>query len=443
VIELYHHLIGARKFDEALNLFWNRLENPLYYQLSDYPLHAELLKALFLNGEDKPPRLKTEADQGWTLNSLANSYALSGQPTKASPLSLMGNTLAERNHSKKNLAIGLGTVASVVQREIGRLSGAGGHLRKRISLCQEIKSEFNEAIGHRELGRVLAYQGRFRHAEEELAKAFELAEERNPQNQGLTTAYRSLASLLQARLADRASESGSLVHLEEAHHALELAEKTVKARYPFPRDFVQAYWLLGQALTQCRRQTAKIREPVDVHMYDEHFQHVTESVKVQEGSELQAAERCLTEALRRCRNVNLVEMEADILLAWARLEWAKGRAGAIESLEETLKEAQEIAERAGYRLRMADIHLFCGEVLVELGGGSLLGLGARDHLAKAKEYAKDVSTFDDLYQSPDPHFYDGIPEYEMLKRGMSDQERIENGYYVAWQIADRLEKRLK
>jgi hypothetical protein len=92
---------------------------------------------------------------------------------------------------------------------------------------------------------------------------------------------------------------------------------------------------------------------------------------------------------------------------------------------------------------MADIHLFCGEVLVEMREGRLLGLGARDHLAQAKEYAKDVSTFDDLYQSPDPHFYDGIPEYEMLKRGMSDQERIENGYYVAWQIADALEKRLR
>ncbi len=186
-----------------------------------------------------------------------------------------------------------------------------------------------------------------------------------------------------------------------------------------------------------------MKKPVDVHLYDEHFQQVTESVKVQEGNELQAAERCLTEALRRCRSINLVEIEADVLLAGVRLERAKGRAHARESLEETLKEAMEIAERAAYRLQMADIHLFCGEVLVELGDGRLLGLGAWEHLTEAKEYAKDVSTFDDLYQSPDAHFYDGIAEYEMLKRGMTEQERIENGYYVAWQIADRLEKRLK
>ena len=30
----------------------------------------------------------------------------------------------------------------------------------------------------------------------------------------------------------------------------------------------------------------------------------------------------------------------------------------------------------------------------------------------------------------------------MLKQGLSDQQRIEHGYLVAWQIADTLEKRL-
>jgi tetratricopeptide (TPR) repeat protein len=443
VIELYHHLIGAGKFDQAWSLFRDRLAYPVYFQLSGYTLQSELLKALFPDGEDKPPRLKGEAEQAWTLSSLANSYALSGQPTKAVPLYLMHNRLQEKNNGRQNLAIGLAAVAAAAQPGIGRLSGASGHLRKSISLCQEIKDKLDEAIGHQELGRVLAYQGGFRSTEEELTKAFDLAGEGQSQIQGLAAAYRSLASLLQARSADHARESGSLVHLEEAHHALGFAEKTVKARYPYPRDFVQAYRLLGEALVQCRGRNISIDKPVNIRLYDEHFQQVTESVEVREGSELQAAERCLTEALRRCRSVNLIEMEADVLLAWARLEWAKGRTGARELLEEMLKEAQEIAERAGYRLQMVDIHLFCGEVLVELREGLLLGLGAREHLAKAKEYALDVSTFDDLYQSPDPHFYDGIPEYEMLKRGMTDQERIENGYYVAWQIADRLEKRLK
>ena len=72
----------------------------------------------------------------------------------------------------------------------------------------------------------------------------------------------------------------------------------------------------------------------------------------------------------------------------------------------------------------------------------MVGSDAREHIGKAREYAKDVSEFGDLFKSKDPYFYDGIEGYEMLKRGMTDDERIENGYYVAWQIADGLEERV-
>jgi hypothetical protein len=71
-----------------------------------------------------------------------------------------------------------------------------------------------------------------------------------------------------------------------------------------------------------------------------------------------------------------------------------------------------------------------------------LGLSIDEHLQKAKEYAMDVSEYAHLYQSSDPHFYDGIPEAAMLKRGMTEQKRIDNGYWVAYQIALALEQRL-
>jgi hypothetical protein len=95
----------------------------------------------------------------------------------------------------------------------------------------------------------------------------------------------------------------------------------------------------------------------------------------------------------------------------------------------------------GYRLKLADLHLFCGQVLLELKEKTtLLGLNAYDHLQKTKDYALDVSEFSHLYQSPDTDFYKGIPEYQMLKRGMTQEERIHNGYYVAYKIAETLEK---
>ncbi|MDZ7319846.1 MAG: hypothetical protein ONB11_11855, partial [candidate division KSB1 bacterium] len=220
------------------------------------------------------------------------------------------------------------------------------------------------------------------------------------------------------------------------------------------------YWLLGESLVQLKNQNVTIKTPSEIHFYDEPFQRVKETATVQAGNELAVAERCLTEALRRCRQVNLVESEADILLAWARLKWVIGKSGnrvigelgnkgigelgneVIGEVEGHLNEAREIAERAGYRLQLADIHLLSAELLLETGGEKLLGLTAQEHLQLAKEYAKDVSTIEHLYQSKDKHFYDGIPEYELLKRGMTEQERIENGYYVAYLIAEALEQKL-
>ena len=77
-IELYWHTVGASGFDAAFELFCDRLAQPLYYRFGAYERIIELLGALFPEGEDRPPRLAKESDQGWTLNELANSYALAG-----------------------------------------------------------------------------------------------------------------------------------------------------------------------------------------------------------------------------------------------------------------------------------------------------------------------------------------------------------------------------
>jgi len=173
-IELYHHTVRAGRYDEARTLFRDRLEYPTYFQLGAYQLRIELLRALFPDGDPSTssgqalPRLKKESDQAWTLNSLANSYALAGQPRRAVPLFLQQNDLQEKAGNKQNLAIGLGNVAQF-QLVIGEVKAAEENLRRSIALCREIEDEFREAIGHQELGRVLAYRGQFAEAERELA----------------------------------------------------------------------------------------------------------------------------------------------------------------------------------------------------------------------------------------------------------------------------------
>jgi hypothetical protein len=152
VIELYHHLVKAGKYDEARELFRDRISKPAYYQLSAYRLSIELLRELFPDGEEQLPRLEKEAAQAWTLNTLANIYALSGQPVRAVPLYLLQNKLREKNDDKKNLAIGLGAIASVSQIPLCHFSAAAAHLCKSIALCREIEDEFEGASGHANLG---------------------------------------------------------------------------------------------------------------------------------------------------------------------------------------------------------------------------------------------------------------------------------------------------
>jgi len=316
VIELYHHTVRSGQLDEARTLFRDRLATPLYYQLGAYQLIIDLLRALFSDGEDRPPRLKGERDQGWTLNALANSYSLSGQPRRAVPLFEQSNAIDEKRGDKRNLAVSLGNVAFMAQLPIGELRAAEANLRRSIALCQEIKDEFHEAIGHQELGRVLAYRGAYAESETELAKALRIFEQQEQlQLQGIVWAYCALRDLLRLRSADaqgnlkhrgtesteksQRSELGASVVpnlLAAARRALVLADETARTRFPLERDYVRAHWLLST-----------------VHRV---------------AGQVDEAERHLHEALERCRRINMVDHEANILIdlrgsAPPRVRWTK------------------------------------------------------------------------------------------------------------------------
>jgi len=351
VIELYHHTVRAGQYDEARTLFHDRISSAVYFQFGAYQLQTELLRALFPDGEDRPPRLKDESDQAWTLNSLANSYSLNGQPRRAVPLFEQHNAISEKAGDKKNLATGLGNVATQ-QMIIGALKAAEANLRHRIDLCREIEDEFREAIGHQELGRLLAYRGVWEESASELAAGRSKFEKRkNVQGQGVNWAYRALRALLISRdKTSEVSETSEVFNaaLSAARRALELADETALTSYPGERDYVQAYWLLGAA-----------------HRLN---------------GDLAEAERHLSEALTRCRNINLVEFEADILLDLARL-----RADQNER-EEALRLAEEallIAERSDYVLQGAGVHLFLAQTALKDGDRAT----AVEHAKEARRLA--------------------------------------------------------
>ena len=125
VIELYHHTVRAGQFDEAQHLYRDRLSNPLYYQLGAYHLIIDLMRALFPDGEGRPPRLKVQTAQSWTLNELASAYSRGGQPRRAVPLLEQAIAIREKQGEKgrRSVAIGLGNLAEA-QMKIGALRAA-------------------------------------------------------------------------------------------------------------------------------------------------------------------------------------------------------------------------------------------------------------------------------------------------------------------------------
>ncbi|MEM6449230.1 MAG: TIR domain-containing protein [Cyanobacteria bacterium P01_D01_bin.105] len=353
-IELYHHIVRAGQYDRACDLFHNRLDQATYYQLGAYQLQIELLRALFPQGEAHPPQLSSEGDQAWTLNSLANSYSLSGKPAKAIPLFEQGIAITEKTDDKRNLTIELGNLAHMAQVHIGALQAAEANLTRSIALCQELEDKFLEAVGHKELGRVRAYRGDWAGATAALDRALELNEKDNViQGQAITWAYRALQALLAVRNIENAetgqNEQAQIeAALAAGRRSLELADEDARTDYPVPRDYVRAHWLLGTAL------------------------------RLQPN--LPDSEHHLTTALHHCRAINMVDHEADILLDLARLRRDQGNAAEAHRLAQ---EALIITNRSGYVLQGADINLFLAEQALVEGDEAK----ARAYASTARELA--------------------------------------------------------
>jgi len=254
-----------------------------------------------------------------------------------------------------NLAIGLGNLACMAQAHIGALRAAEANLRRRIALCREIKDEYGEAVGHQELGRLLAYRGAWAESETELATALMMCEKQESvQSQSIVWAYRGLHELIRLRHAEvlQSAIGDPGLAIPPARRALELADEWQKqVGRPNALDYIRAHWLLGAA------------------------HHV--------AGQSDDAERHLHQALERCRRINMVEAEANILIDLARLRAATG---ALDEARRLAEEALVITERSDYVLQGADAHLELAKLALARGDKAAA-------LAHAKE-ARRLATCD-------------------------------------------------
>ena len=332
VIELFHHCVQAGLHAEALSVFRDRLNQPLYVIGAQYDLCIEVLSALL---SVEVPKLSDSNphDQAWLLNKLALCYNRVGRSHDAEVAFRDQIRIREEMDYLPGVAIGLGNLSEVLIR-LGRLREATDILERKIKLSKHIRDSFKEMAGRQDYGLVLAYQGEFEESAKQLKTTFDwLSQRGRSRYESVSWAFDTISKVIHGRFEEA---------LQSAEHGDQLA--AVEGR---ERDTVRAKWLLG--LTKILATTS-----------------------------LSNAASLLQTALADCRRINLVELEPDILLAWGR--WHRAKDDGQEALTQ-VQTALAIADRCEYRLKQADIHNFLARLAMDAGD--------RETARKEAEIAKE------------------------------------------------------
>jgi tetratricopeptide (TPR) repeat protein len=334
VIELYHHTVATGRVDQETSRL--PLWEFLFFRSGGYLTAIELLSALFPDGKPftetgtvRVPRLSDERYQAWTHFGLACSYGFSGQPESAILQFQAANSIAGKRGMNLLKGWWLGSLAWLAELPLGQFAKAEHNLRQSIDVLRDWHCHEGEALSRLQLACLLCERGDFSLAIEQLRAAGDVSDE------SLTT----FAPFFCAPPTFRARAALLMGHVGEARDLAARGRRL--AQEIGTEDFVQADWLLGWANLA-----------------------IAEGDREQQIPFLEEAERYLTEALKLCRKIDLVLLEPDILLAWARWHRAKGNG---EEARKYAEEALAIANRCEYRLCQADIHNFLAQLALDAG----------------------------------------------------------------------------
>jgi len=307
VIELYQSLIGLERYEDAFLLFRDHLSQATLYRFSASRQRAELLERLFPDGIERPPRLEAARDQSYTLNTLALTYELRGEPGQAAQILRRKVEINEHESEFRNASIGLINLSGAL-RYSAALHEAQSAAGKGLQLCRQEKHEFGEAVSLQSLGFSLATCGCGAGVECEIALQRSLTlflADENQQQEGVVNAY----------LAE------SLLWFGNPKRALALAQRAWRLAgvNRYEADFIRAARLHGAAALGLN----------DLDTATEHLQH----------------------ALTRARAVNRVDEELPTLIALAELHRRKQE---FTTARELLDQIWDPAEHGPYPLWHAD-----------------------------------------------------------------------------------------
>ena len=304
-IELYNTLIGLGRYDDAFNLFYERLSDATHYRLSATRQRVELLELLFPDGLEQLPRLNSQIAQGYTFSVLAHGYQYSGQPGRAATLHRRASIIASEIKDDHNLSVGLGNLSDTL-RLSGALRESEAVARRALLITRERNDRFMEAVNLYWLGLTLAARGLADESRSTLQRALRLLRaQSNSQGEGAGNYFLAQTALWLGEYTGALSFANSaweLAHVQ-GHES----------------DFIRAARAQGEAALG--------------------------------SGDLATADERLHHALTRARKVNYVEEELPALVALAEL---RRRQGDLKAARELLGDVWEAAERGPYPLFHAD-----------------------------------------------------------------------------------------
>jgi tetratricopeptide (TPR) repeat protein len=306
-IERYHTLIGLGRFDDAIDLFYDRLDHATLYRLAAYQERVTWLEHLFPDGLEHLPALTRDHDRGYAINALAQSYDFSGRPGRSVSLLKQAVEISKQLGADDNLQIASSNLGNVLG-QIGALYDATKTLRQALTLEHESYRAIRQGttlvnlglltdlMGDHTWGRIILERS------QSLFTAYEITQLEGVVISYLAQHYLRLGKWVKAQLlADRAWEFAADKRLE--------------------RDFIRAALVQGQ-------------------------------VALSLGESACAGER-LHHALTRARAVNMVDLELPALIEIAELEIQLGH---IAEARARLDDVWEAAERGPYPLEQADAY---------------------------------------------------------------------------------------
>ncbi len=304
-IELYGTLVGLGLYDDALNVFRDRLNSATLWRLSASRQRVEFLEMLFPDGLEQLPPLNNQQAQAYTFNALAQGHQLSGQPGRATRFFRRSNLIYSEKKSDENLSVGLRNL-SYALRLSGVLNESECAARRALVITRQQNDRHKEPISLQLLGLTLALRGIVLESETALNRSLRMyATQYRDHSVGMLNSYHAQRGLwfgefaVALSFADRAWELAGVLKLE--------------------RDFIRAARLQGEAALGTD----------DFATTYERLHH----------------------ALTRARTVNLVEEELPALVALGEL---RRRQKELKAAREFLDDVWEMAERGPFPIVHAD-----------------------------------------------------------------------------------------